>query len=84
MADIKSQFEPEIGMTIGVQLDNGARVPATITGITDETVTIDLNHPLSGKTLHFHIKLLEINDAAKYGDSCGAGGCDSCGSGCSC
>ncbi len=84
VADVRSQFEPEIGMTIGVQLDNGARVPATITEITDEIVTIDLNHPLSGKTLHFHIKLLEINDTAKYGDSCGAGGCDSCGSGCSC
>ncbi len=81
--EIRSQFEPEIGMVIGVQLEDGRQVPAEIVEIGAEDVRIDLNHPLAGKTLNFHIKLVEINDEPKYG-----GGCDCCdhdsGSGCSC
>ncbi len=78
---VKEQFEPEKGMTIGVQLENGAQVPAVITDVAEGMVKIDLNHPLAGKTLHFHIKLIEINEARKYGTSCGSGCCDD---GCSC
>lgn len=83
--DVKSQFDPQLGMTIGVQLDDGTHASALITGITDTEVKLDMNHPLAGKTLHFTIKLIEINDEPKYSDECGSGECgDSCGGGCSC
>ncbi len=49
--------EPKTGMTLGVQLPNGQQIPAHITAVTATTVTIDLNHPLAGKTLHFEITL---------------------------
>ncbi len=52
--------ELKIGMILGVKLSNGAQVPARITEVTDEIVTIDFNHPLAGKTLHFAIKVVEI------------------------
>lgn len=50
----------EKGVTIGIPLENGQTLPATVTDIADEKVTIDMNHPLAGKTLNFKIKVLEI------------------------
>ena len=88
---VREQFDPEVGMTIGVQLENGNQIPALITEVGEESVTIDLNHPLAGKTLHFNVKLLEVNDAPKYNTGCESGCCDTgccdtgcCDPGCSC
>lgn len=46
---------PEVGMHIFA-----SGVPATITEINDENVTVDFNHELAGKTLNFWIKVVEI------------------------
>jgi len=48
------------GMEIGVPLQNGQMIPAKITKIASDIVTIDMNHPLAGKTLIFKIKVVEI------------------------
>jgi len=53
--------EPKVGMVLIINLPTGHQVPAKITEISDKDVTIDLNHPLAGKTLNFKIKLLEVN-----------------------
>ncbi len=52
--------EIEVGMQIGVPLQNGQTMPATITKIDSDTVTIDMNHELAGKTLVFKIKIVAI------------------------
>lgn len=44
-----------------VSLPDGSKLPATITTITEETVTLDMNHPLAGEVLHFEIKVVGIN-----------------------
>jgi peptidylprolyl isomerase len=52
---------PEVGMQL--QSDGGEGYPpmvAVVTEISDETVTIDANHPLAGKDLTFEIELLEL------------------------
>jgi len=76
LADIKQNFEPEVGMTIGIQMENGMQMPAQIAEITDTEVLIDMNHPLAGKTLNFKIQVLEINDEAKLTGGCSCSGCD--------
>jgi FKBP-type peptidyl-prolyl cis-trans isomerase 2 len=52
--------KPEPGMMLITELPNGAKIPAVITEVTDETVTIDLNHPLAGKALTFEIKVVGV------------------------
>ena len=55
----KFPAEAAVGMMIGVPLPNGQQIPATITEIDDKEVTIDMNHPMAGKTLIFKIKVVE-------------------------
>ncbi|HOO71443.1 MAG TPA: peptidylprolyl isomerase [Spirochaetota bacterium] len=75
-------FQPEVGMTLSVQLTDGSYRPAVIKEFNDEKIVLDLNHPLAGKRLHFHITLLEINDAPKYNHGCSSCSGGDCGSGC--
>jgi len=56
----KFPAEAQVGMMIGVPLPNGQQIPAKITNIDDKEVTIDMNHPMAGKTLNFKIKIVEI------------------------
>lgn len=48
------------GMMYMISLQNGRQIPVRISKISDDTITVDLNPPLAGKTLFFKIKLLEI------------------------
>jgi peptidylprolyl isomerase len=50
----------EKGMVMFVNLPNGMQVPLTIKNITKKEATLDMNHPLAGKTLNFKIKIVEI------------------------
>ncbi len=46
--------------TINQEL-NTSYGPARIIGINNNSITIDLNHPLAGKNLTFRIKVLSVN-----------------------
>jgi FKBP-type peptidyl-prolyl cis-trans isomerase 2 len=52
--------EPEVGMRLGLQLPDGNEIPVTITEVTDDSITIDANHPLAGQKLIFDLKLVDI------------------------
>ena len=47
-------------LTVGdhVELMNGA--PAVVTSVTEESVTVDANHPLAGQALTFEIELVSV------------------------
>ncbi len=53
--------EPKEGMQVMVTLPSGHQQPAVIAKVTDEHITLDLNHPLAGKNLNFKVKLVGIN-----------------------
>jgi FKBP-type peptidyl-prolyl cis-trans isomerase SlyD len=55
----------EIGMRVGIDDGPDGGISAWITGIDDEFVTIDFNHPLSGKQLHFEILVVSTRDATE-------------------
>lgn len=60
---IGDQFTPETGMIIGIQMEDGTRVPATIAQVGEDSIDVDLNPPLAGKVLTFKIKVVDIFDA---------------------
>ena len=65
--DVEQNFHPEEGMIISIQLESGQLIPARITAVNPDNVTLDLNHPLAGKTLHFNVKLIAVNDDQQIG-----------------
>lgn len=54
--------EPSVGMQVQVDTPDGQQL-AHIDKIDGDTVTLDLNHPLSGETLHFDVEITEVRDA---------------------
>ena len=57
---VPTDFVPVKGMTVKLTLPDGNAVPAMIYDITDESIIVDLNHPLAGKDLVFEVKVVEI------------------------
>ena len=96
----KSQFPDDVelkpGMNFEAQSPRGPML-ITIEKINDnnDTVSVDLNHPMAGKQLHFDINVVEVREPtpeelqqlqAQAGCGCGGGETEpsGCGSGCAC
>lgn len=56
---LQSDTEVEVGMIIMLGTTDGQEMPAMITELTEETIIIDVNHPLAGQALTFSIKIIE-------------------------
>jgi len=50
------------GMQFQTEGPHGVQI-IVVTEVQDEEVTIDANHPLAGKTLHFDVSIEEVRDA---------------------
>lgn len=68
-----------VGMRFQAETEQGP-VPVVITAIEEDMVTVDGNHPLAGKELHFQVSITDIRDATaeeiEHGHVHGAGGHD--------
>ncbi len=53
-------IKPELGMTLNMHTENGQELPVVITGISEEAITLDANHPLAGHELVFDLELVDI------------------------
>jgi peptidylprolyl isomerase len=56
---IPQEIELEVGVQLQAQGPNGPFV-VVVTDLSDETATLDGNHPLAGKALNFDLELVEI------------------------
>jgi FKBP-type peptidyl-prolyl cis-trans isomerase SlyD len=60
----KDAFEsPEkisVGMTVQGTSQQGQPFSAVVTKVSDDEVTLDLNHPLAGKTLEFEVSVVDV------------------------
>ena len=97
----KDQFPSDIelqpGMSFEAQSPRGPMM-ITVSKINEnDTVTVDLNHPMAGKQLHFDINVVEVREPtadelqqiqAQAAGGCGCGGGEpnpsDCGPGCAC
>ena len=59
-AQLPDEIKPEVGLTLGMNTESGHAIPVKITEVTDETITVDANHPLAGEDLNFELELVEI------------------------
>ena len=57
---LPAEPEPKEGMMLLLTNPEGQKMPAKISKVEKDKVTIDLNHPLAGKTLIFNITLTKI------------------------
>jgi FKBP-type peptidyl-prolyl cis-trans isomerase SlyD len=62
----KSNFpegvDPQLGMQFQAQTAAGPRL-VRVVEVEEETVVIDANHPLAGKSLNFNVSVVDIRDA---------------------
>ncbi len=59
-SEFPSHIEPSIGQRLQMQQPEGGTVNLVITDMNDETITLDANHPLAGRTLLFEVEMMEI------------------------
>lgn len=72
-----SHLQVQVGSFLQLQLQDQVKV-VRVTKITDDTVTLDGNHPLAGQDLEFDVELTDSRDATNeelaHGHAHGAGG----------
>jgi FKBP-type peptidyl-prolyl cis-trans isomerase SlyD len=64
LQEVQKKLIPPDALVVGARLQgkapDGHMVYPQVTEIKDDTVILDFNHPLAGKTLHFEVKVLDI------------------------
>lgn len=69
---------PEIGSVLPLQDNNGGHFQGRVASITEDSVLVDLNHPMAGHILHFNGKIVEVRQATdeelEHGHVHGEGG----------
>ena len=59
-AQAPSDLELEVGKRLQIRLNDGTTRVVTVLAITEDSVILDANDPLAGKTLEFEIELMQI------------------------
>ena len=60
-ADFDPQMELERGLIIEFATDEGRTLPGTILDFDDDTVRVDLNHPLAGRTVRYSVRIVAVD-----------------------
>ena len=62
IANVPPEFR-RLGAEVEMRNDAGEARTFYVTRIEDDELTVDGNHPMAGKTITVHIKILEVRDA---------------------
>ena len=54
---------PEIGSILPLQDNNGNRFQGQVVSIAEDSIIVDLNHPMAGQVLHFKGEILNVRPA---------------------
>ena len=69
---------PEIGSVLPLQDNNGNRFQGQVVSVAEDSVIVDLNHPMAGQQLHFKGNILNVRPATaeelSHGHAHGADG----------
>lgn len=57
---LPDDLNPETGMALQSSSPDGQVTQFMVTDVTDQTITVDANHPLAGQALSFDIELVDI------------------------
>ena len=57
---LPDDMNPEVGMQLQSETPDGQVIPLVVTAVSDESITVDGNHPLAGQELNFEIELVAI------------------------
>ncbi len=72
-----------VGSQIPMSTADGQHMMGIVKEVKDETVMMDFNHPMAGKTLNFEVTVVEVRDVTPEDlASQGGCGCGDCGGGC--
>jgi FKBP-type peptidyl-prolyl cis-trans isomerase SlyD len=65
----KTEYPADLPQVLGMELqminEDGEELPAWLTDISDDEITIDFNHPLAGKILEFEVEILGLRPATQ-------------------
>jgi FKBP-type peptidyl-prolyl cis-trans isomerase SlyD len=62
-SELPARVPKVIGTVLQIQDQSGNLLEASISQVGTETVTLDFNHPLAGKTLFFNVEVVDIREA---------------------
>ncbi|MCC5991443.1 MAG: peptidylprolyl isomerase [Rhodobacteraceae bacterium] len=58
---IPSHIPLDPGTMLQMQTPDGRAIPVTVAEVSEQTVTLDANHPLAGKDLTFAVEVVSVN-----------------------
>jgi len=69
VSEIEKTYIPEDSLKVGAVLQgrspDGKVIIARVVEIMEETVMLDYNHPLAGKTLNFDVEIMDVQNGPK-------------------
>ena len=60
----RDRLDPKPGMVLSLTVDRDGeqhKVPATVTEVHENSITVDYNHPLAGRVIVYEVTLVSIN-----------------------
>ena len=59
-ADFGAGIEPQPGLIVGFETHSGEEIPGTVLSLDADSVEVDFNHPLAGRTVIFDVEIIDV------------------------